>query len=344
MKATEIYGDKIITEFDVRKAKTKRDQFIPLAFQNLKQKMDPQMGYNKRAAFASVAHEMGLDHADQRDLIEYIKTHVHELSENKVPLKFRSLPTNELQKEMTKARTEGRLIWRTMKAELDSRANNEGVDEAFGRKGAEPTGIGVPKMPGAAPAFGKRASADPTPEQVNSAIEAYTRTIDWMGPNNREQAIQTAAEETGLPANVVAKIINSKKLGTYQARKFESVSKKKHLTTEQAGELPPPIPGLEGPWRMRNGRVVYYDPKEGEYYDRGRDMYLSPEEAQDLHFREMDEVSGVGAVVQGVNTTADVKPGETRRQAAKLGLLLDKGNRPPYVGDIKKTFAKRKKR
>jgi hypothetical protein len=43
------------------------------------------------------------------------------------------------------------------------------------------------------------------------------------------------------------------------------------------------IKGLEGPFRMKNGRVVYYDPKEGKYYDRRTDMYLSREEAAALH-------------------------------------------------------------
>jgi hypothetical protein len=43
------------------------------------------------------------------------------------------------------------------------------------------------------------------------------------------------------------------------------------------------IKGLEGPFRMKNGRVVYYDPKEGKYYDRRTDMYLSREEAASLH-------------------------------------------------------------
>lgn len=38
------------------------------------------------------------------------------------------------------------------------------------------------------------------------------------------------------------------------------------------------IPGLEGPMRMRNGQVLYYDPREGRYYDRDRDMYISDEE------------------------------------------------------------------
>lgn len=38
------------------------------------------------------------------------------------------------------------------------------------------------------------------------------------------------------------------------------------------------LPGLEGPFMLRSGKVVYYDPKEGKYYDRERDMYMSDEE------------------------------------------------------------------
>lgn len=36
--------------------------------------------------------------------------------------------------------------------------------------------------------------------------------------------------------------------------------------------------GLEGPFRLKSGKVVYYDPKEGKYYDRDSDIYLSHEE------------------------------------------------------------------
>lgn len=38
------------------------------------------------------------------------------------------------------------------------------------------------------------------------------------------------------------------------------------------------IPGLEGPFMLRSGKVVYYDPKEGKYYDRDTDMYMSDKE------------------------------------------------------------------
>ena len=38
--------------------------------------------------------------------------------------------------------------------------------------------------------------------------------------------------------------------------------------------------GLEGPMRARNGRVVYYDPKEGQYYDPDTDIYISNDECE----------------------------------------------------------------
>ena len=42
-----------------------------------------------------------------------------------------------------------------------------------------------------------------------------------------------------------------------------------------------PMP-LEGPVTCTNGRTVYYDYKEGKYYDQSTDMYLTDEEAFNL--------------------------------------------------------------
>lgn len=43
------------------------------------------------------------------------------------------------------------------------------------------------------------------------------------------------------------------------------------------------IPGMEGPYRMPPaGRIVYYDPSEGRYYDRDKDMYIEGEEADEF--------------------------------------------------------------
>ena len=38
------------------------------------------------------------------------------------------------------------------------------------------------------------------------------------------------------------------------------------------------LPGLEGPYLMRSGKVLYYDPEMGQYYDRDTDFYLTYDE------------------------------------------------------------------
>ena len=41
-----------------------------------------------------------------------------------------------------------------------------------------------------------------------------------------------------------------------------------------------PRSGLEGPFSTLSGKVVYYDPKEGSYYDPDTDMYMTYDEFQ----------------------------------------------------------------
>ena len=48
------------------------------------------------------------------------------------------------------------------------------------------------------------------------------------------------------------------------------------------------LPGLEGPFQTMSGKPIYYDPKEGAYYDRDTDMYLTYDE-----FKALDEDKGV---------------------------------------------------
>ncbi len=40
--------------------------------------------------------------------------------------------------------------------------------------------------------------------------------------------------------------------------------------------------GLEGPFQTMANKVVYYDPKEGSYYDPDQDIYLTYEEWKEL--------------------------------------------------------------
>ena len=53
-----------------------------------------------------------------------------------------------------------------------------------------------------------------------------------------------------------------------------------------------PRKGLEGPFFYANGRVAYYDPKEGAYYDPTTDFYLSYEEARELNNQIFDKIRG----------------------------------------------------
>lgn len=39
-----------------------------------------------------------------------------------------------------------------------------------------------------------------------------------------------------------------------------------------------PRKGLEGPFTYANGRVLYYDPKEGQYWDPKTDWYVDNDE------------------------------------------------------------------
>ena len=44
-----------------------------------------------------------------------------------------------------------------------------------------------------------------------------------------------------------------------------------------------PRKGLEGPFMYASGRVLYYDPREGRYWDPRTDFYVSNEEMDAEH-------------------------------------------------------------
>jgi hypothetical protein len=43
-----------------------------------------------------------------------------------------------------------------------------------------------------------------------------------------------------------------------------------------------PRKGLEGPFHYPSGVVLYYDPKEGQYYDPTTDFYVPNEDVEEL--------------------------------------------------------------
>ena len=44
-----------------------------------------------------------------------------------------------------------------------------------------------------------------------------------------------------------------------------------------------PRKGLEGPFQFANGKVLYYSPREGAYWDPTTDFFVSNEEMEMLH-------------------------------------------------------------
>jgi len=52
-----------------------------------------------------------------------------------------------------------------------------------------------------------------------------------------------------------------------------------------------PRKGLEGPFNF-SGRVLYYDNKEGQYYDPATDFYLEQAEMDVINNRLMDTLKG----------------------------------------------------
>lgn len=54
-----------------------------------------------------------------------------------------------------------------------------------------------------------------------------------------------------------------------------------HIVFTRQGRFGP-RPGLEGPFEYPNGRVLYYDAKQGQYWDPTTDFYIDNDEVADL--------------------------------------------------------------
>jgi len=74
--------------------------------------------------------------------------------------------------------------------------------------------------------------------------------------------------------------------------------------------------GLEGPFQTKSGKVVYYDPKEGSYYDPDTDMYMSYDEWKELDEGVWDTVKSVAGKV-GNAVKKFVTPGAVKQAQKK---------------------------
>ena len=95
-----------------------------------------------------------------------------------------------------------------------------------------------------------------------------SKEISYMMPTNEVQVISEGHHDE---SNHVAKFKSTKKIAEgYMI--LPGIDRERYT----------PMRGLEGPFMTKSGKVVYYDPKAGEYYDRDSDMYLSYNEYMSL--------------------------------------------------------------
>ncbi len=124
------------------------------------------------------------------------------------------------------------------------------------------------------------------------------------------------------------------------SKRIKTMFKKVDDVEEGYKILPPMDPkyverdGLEGPFTTLGGKVVYYDPKEGSYYDPDTDMYMSYDEFQkyDTEYSDMtNEVSSdtLKKYVKKARVSRDEL--DTKSQAqVPVDYGYDKENKPKF--------------
>lgn len=105
--------------------------------------------------------------------------------------------------------------------------------------------------------------------------------------------------------------------------------------------------GLEGPYQLNSGKVVYYDPIEGKYYDSRTDMFLSQDEyddAQNMYECEDDMDTQTQApnmnISSNINTngtrslsvSAEGEAAEELLRVLQMAGLQPSGNNKPMTG------------
>ena len=102
------------------------------------------------------------------------------------------------------------------------------------------------------------------------------------------------------------------------------------------------MPGMEGPMMTKSGKVIYYDPKLGAYYDRDSDMYLSYDEFKALDSPKMYKIERDDVEESGILYRAGVKKyGKAGMKAIQSA--AGSGASAEEIGAIKDKHKKKKK-
>ena len=120
------------------------------------------------------------------------------------------------------------------------------------------------------------------------------KEISYMIPTNEVQVISEGHHDE---SNHIAKFKSTKKIA-------EGYMVMPGIDRERYTEMR----GLEGPFMTKSGKVVYYDPKAGMYYDRDSDIYLSYGE-----YMSLDRETSAQKAAMKLGPLADPKSKEYKK-------------------------------
>ena len=155
------------------------------------------------------------------------------------------------------------------------------------------------------------------PLDIQQPDAAY---LDALRSGQLEEGFRDSDEEKDMMAKM-----SNKELYKYLTRD-------RHTVPDLKGDMGP-MDGMEGPFQFRSGAVLYYDPKAGKYYDRGKDMYLDNEEASELTM-ENDTMES--------NNTTSLREKVKTAVMSKLSEMFDDddmyGDEDPYMAGLEAEF------
>jgi hypothetical protein len=157
--------------------------------------------------------------------------------------------------------------------------------------------------------------------QLLSSVKSSTRIAKHLSDKS---------EDEGIPGWVASKL-------TVAEDYLQAVAD--YMDGEELQEgykvMPPMDPkyverkGLEGPFTTLSGKVVYYDPKEGSYYDPDTDMYISYDEFQDYD----KDYSGMKDERDEVKEADETKYGIVRYPDTAISYIKNDGNGWEHIFD-----------
>lgn len=144
-------------------------------------------------------------------------------------------------------------------------------------------------------------------KRTSKMASTLAKSLEWDGAAvarvivnaSKNKDIETALQSVGLYGGKLA-----------SARQHHEEMMAKFRMPRLDRDRYTPLKGMEGPFQFKGGEILYYDPREGKYYDRDADMYLSDRDADRITSRTAHKLAG-----SGLKSVQALLPGTTDREA-----------------------------